>query len=215
MKKIIGLLFPFFLIPSTWMVFNGAAYCLGKDIGYLVGFVFYWTVWGIGFPIALLGWNKFVSLYKDSIAFFRKGNWLVVLLFFFISFVALAMYGSSFISQPKLVLAVSFPVAIINGICEENIWRGVYIRLYEKGIIYRVVLPSVFFALSHISPLSVKGIGLGTSGFVISTFFLGLGYGWISHKTNNVKWTVISHSLNGVFATGGFIVPSLLAVIGN
>jgi len=55
LKHIVLLAIPFLLIPSAALVFITLAKWLGKEIGYLLGFLFYWTVWCLFAPLILLG----------------------------------------------------------------------------------------------------------------------------------------------------------------
>lgn len=52
-------------------------------------------------------------------------------------------------------------------------------------------------------------------GFVLSTFFLALPYGYIAYRTGSAKWTAISHSLSGILALSGYLAPGVLALIGG
>jgi hypothetical protein len=42
---------------------------------------------------------------------------------------------------------------------------------------------------------------------VLSTFFLGLAYGFIAYRTGSARWTAISHSLNSILALSGSSHP--------
>jgi hypothetical protein len=50
-------------------------------------------------------------------------------------------------------------------------------------------------------------------GFVISTFFLALPYGFITWRTGSARWAAISHSLSGILALSGSLAPSVLAFL--
>lgn len=75
-----------------------------------------------------------------------------------------------------------------------------------------ILWPALGFAVWHFAPQTVFPAE-NVSGFVISTFFLGLAYGFIAYRTGSVKWTAISHSLSGILALSGYLAPSLLTLI--
>jgi hypothetical protein len=50
-------------------------------------------------------------------------------------------------------------------------------------------------------------------GFVVSTLFLGLAYGFIAYRTGSARWTAISHSVSGILALSGMLAPSLLTLL--
>jgi membrane protease YdiL (CAAX protease family) len=50
---------------------------------------------------------------------------------------------------------------------------------------------------------------------VISTFFLGLSYGFIAYRTGSAKWTALSHSLNGILALSGMLAATILKLTGS
>ena len=108
------------------------------------------------------------------------------------------------------------PVAIINGTCEEILWRGLYIKNFPNKVMLGLIYPSIGFAIWHLSPQLVfpsEGGIIGVLIFIISTFFLGFCYGWVSYKTKSIKWNALSHSLNSILAFGIPISSSLVTLI--
>lgn len=115
--------------------------------------------------------------------------------------------------QPEASLWVDIhQLATFNGICEETLWRGLYVRAFPNNPWLAILFPAAGFAVWHLAPLGVFHEG-GVAAFIVSTFFLGLAYGFIAYKTGSAKWTAISHSLNGILALSGMLAPSLLALI--
>jgi membrane protease YdiL (CAAX protease family) len=107
---------------------------------------------------------------------------------------------------------IAIPVPTLNGFCEEVLWRGLYVRVFPENIWLAILYPSVGFALWHLVPLSIFSEGNKYS-FVLSTFFLGMVYGYIAYETGSAKWTAISHSLNGMLALGGMITSSIMKLL--
>lgn len=211
-KQYILLVLPFALIPSAALVYSGLAKWLGREQGYLLGFLFYWAVWCLLIPLVYLGKEGFLSLFVEVTPLFSRSNWLAAVIFILITLVTLVMYGKDFAQAPLTLILIAIPAATTNGICEELLWRGLYIRAFPDNFWLAILFPAVGFALWHLVPLQVFSEGSKFT-FVLSTFFLGLAYGWIAYKTGSVKWTAISHSLNGILALGGMIGPSILALL--
>ena len=197
-------LLPVILLGTAVPVFLGAAQLLGKDIGYLTGFIFYWLVWCIFFPAWLLknkgGWR---GVFQQDKAFFSLQQIDAVLLFFTITGVTIWMYWDDFVHAPLVLILLSVPFATINGFCEEALWRGLYNRVFPKDWLRGLILPSIAFAVWRIAPQLIFPSERGIFPFVLSTFFLGLAYGWIAFRTRSARWTAISHSLSGIIAIGG------------
>jgi membrane protease YdiL (CAAX protease family) len=206
------LLIPFLLIPSTAFVFISLAKWLGKEKGYLIGFLFYWTIWCLIVPLVFLETKEFVTLFVDKAQLLSRPNWLVTGLFIFITLITFFMYGKTFIEAPWTLILIAIPIATINGICEEILWRGLYVKIFPDNIWLAIIFPAIGFALWHLVPLQVFSDG-NEFDFILSTFFLGLAYGFIAYKTGSAKWTAISHSLNGILALSGMLAPSILRII--
>ena len=212
LKQYALLALPIILISTAILVFKGFSNKLGKKAGYLLGFLFYWTVWCVFVPMIYLGKDRFLSLFVDKAPLLSRPNWLAAVLWTLITLVTLVVYGKSFIQTPLTLILVAIPAAVINGICEELLWRGLYVRAFPGNFWLAVILPAIGFALWHLVPLQIFSNG-NKLAFVLSTFFLGLAYGFIAYKTGSAKWTAISHSLNGILALSGMIAPSILTLL--
>jgi membrane protease YdiL (CAAX protease family) len=210
-EQIVLLAIPFVLIPSAAFVFVSLAKWLGNETGYLLGFLFYWTVWCLLVPLALLGTKHYPSLFVDKTPLFSQPNWLVAILFIFITLITLFMYGRGFAQSPLTLILIAIPAATINGICEEILWRGLYVKIFPDNFWLAILFPAIGFALWHLVPLQIFSEGKKFA-FVLSTFFLGLAYGFVAYKTGSAKWTAISHSLNGILALSGMLAPSIMRI---
>jgi membrane protease YdiL (CAAX protease family) len=203
---------PFLLLSTTALVFMYAVRLLGRERGYLAGFLFYWLIWCLLIPLLLLGKKDFLALLVDSFPIFSSATWLAAASWIVITLVTLFMYGKDFVRAPVTLILIAIPVAVLNGFCEELLWRGLYVRVFPENIWLAILYPSVGFALWHLVPLSIFFEGNKYS-FVLSTFFLGMVYGYIAYETGSAKWTAISHSLNGMLALGGMIASSIMKLL--
>jgi membrane protease YdiL (CAAX protease family) len=211
-SKVILLSLPFLLLATMVFVFRAGAANLGKEAGYLLGFAVYWLFWCLGIPLALLGRFGFVGLWQERTPLFSRRNWLAALLFIVITAVTIWMYGGNFIRAQWILILLAIPAATVNGICEELLWRGLYVRTFSSNPWMGILYPALGFAAWHIAPEQVFPASEGMFPFVLSTFFLGLAYGFIAYRTGSARWTAFSHSLNGILALSGMLAPSLLTI---
>jgi membrane protease YdiL (CAAX protease family) len=196
------------------LIFVFTAKWLGKEIGYVLGFIFYWAVWCLLVPLRILKREGIGRLFKEERPLFRKQNWLPAALLIMIVVITVIMYPPTrLVAVPMKLLLIALPIAVINGVCEELLWRGLYVKALRGNMILGVVYPLVGFALWHISPQLLIPAGTGVWPFVLSTFFLGISYGWISYRTGSIKWNAISHSIGGILDLGGAIAPSVLMLL--
>lgn len=194
-----GLLLPPVLILTTSMVFQTAAMWLEKEAAYLLGFAFYWLFWCLLVPGLALKNAGLGSLLRDRKPLLARENWHAAFLWILVTAVALGMYARDFLTAPLGLVLLALPLAAINGACEELLWRGFYVRAFPASPWLGILVPAAGFALWHFVP-QILLPAENQVGFVLSTFFLGLAYGWIAFRTGSAKWTALSHSLNGAIA---------------
>jgi len=210
----VALLVPFLLVPSTALVFGALSRWLGPEQGYVLGFLFYWFAWCLLLPLLLLKGSGAASLFKELRPLFQRSNLVPALLLLIIAGVTVIMVPpAGLAAAPLRLVIIALPVAVVNGICEELLWRGLYVRAFPGNAVWAVIYPSAGFALWHLSPQLVFPAESGRWPFVVSTFFLGLGYGWIAYKTGSVRWPAVCHSFGGILSLGGYVAPSIAAVL--
>lgn len=206
-----GLLMPLALIATTGLVFRVASQWLEKDTAYLLGFAFYWLFWCLLVPGLVFKKQGLGSLLQDQKPLFTKDNWPAALLWLLVTGIAFLMYGGEFFSAPWLLILLAVPLATINGICEELLWRGLYVRAFPGNPWLGVIVPATGFALWHFIPQTIYPAE-NQLGFTLSTLLLGLAYGFIAYRIGSAKWTAVSHSLSGILALSGMLAPSFLAL---
>lgn len=209
---------PVLLLGSTAFAFVSLSSLLGREWGYVGGFLFYIGFWCLLIPYLILGKGNFLSVFKEESPLFAKQNWLPVLLLLLTTAGAFGMFLSHDLAQTPLALAaISIPTAIIAGTGEEILWRGLYVKVFPKQILAGFIYPSIGFAVWHLSPqlLYPAQMSGGMFAFAGLTFFLGLCYGWVAYRTGSCKWTAISHSLNGILDLGGALAPAILVLISS
>ena len=207
-----AVLLPVILLFTTWVVFQLAAMWTSQEAGYLIGFTFHWLFWCLLVPGMVTGKQGLANLLIDRRVLFSRENWLAALLWGVVMLVAIWMYGRDFLSAPLSLILLAIPLATINGVCEEILWRGLYVRAYSGNPWLGIVCPSIGFALWHLAPQTIYPAE-NLVGFLISTLFLGLAYGFIAYRTGSARWTAISHSLTGILALSGMLAPSLIGFV--
>lgn len=207
-----AVLLPFGLLFSTRVVYQFSAGLLGKEAGYLLGFTFYWLFWCLLVPWFVFRKAGLSSLLTDRKPLFTRENWLAALLWVTVSVVSFFMYGQDFLRAPWALIVLAIPLASLNGFCEEILWRGMYVHLFPRNPWLGILYPAVGFALWHLAPQVIFPVE-NIPGFVLSTFFLGLAYGYVAYRTGSAKWTAISHSLSGILALSGYLAPSLIELV--
>jgi membrane protease YdiL (CAAX protease family) len=197
---------PLALIVTTYAVFQHSARRWGQGRGYLLGFLFYWSVWCLIVPLLLIGPQRLIDLFRDAPNRWGDPAWL--------GFICLVLpvvggYAYFFPSARRSamwpIILASLVQAIVNGVCEEVLWRGTYISIFPGQWLPGVIYPAIGFGLWHLSPQSIfphTGSG-GKYTFAISAIFLGLAYGWVALSTDAILWISISHTLMDFAGMGG------------
>jgi membrane protease YdiL (CAAX protease family) len=213
-KKYFLLVLPILLTASTSLVFSGAAQWLGNDLGYLVGFGFYW-LWCWSIPLIYWGKDGLRRVFAQEAPLFQKRNWLLIGILSLTVVGAVWMYFIPSLANVSILVVLFSPITIINGTSEEILWRGVYVKAFGKNLFLGCIYPAIGFALSHISSELVFPATEGILPFIISTFFLGLAYGWVAYKIGSAKWTALIHSLIGLLAFGEPLSTSIVRLINS
>ena len=192
---------PFLIIA----VYFGAAFAFGQIIGkwaFIPMILMGWTIW----LFLILKYGGFASIKK----WLRKptGNkWWIVLaiLIGLIPFPLFLFYSHTLtewtIWLPWIVLA------LINPWIEEFYWRGLLLDFTKNWSNWASVLYSSFlFSIYH------TAFGINSelnSGFeiVISTFIMGIVWGFVYKKTKSLRWIIFAHFLVDFF---GLSAPAFL-----
>ncbi len=213
-------LLDYFIPPLEISTMAAAFYCsilvFGQSLGYLLGFFVYWIVWCVVIPGIIVGRKKLVHLFIEEEPLLRKKNWDVILFITLVFAISLFMYWPNLLaigslSPSMLLLIILF--SLIGPTSEEILWRGTFITLFPQNKKLNCLFPAIGFAIWHLVPLMANPESGDTISFVISTFFLGITYGWIASRRNSIKWPVITHVFGSILAFAeplAGIVESLL-----
>lgn len=163
---IVGVMIPVFRLLSG--LFENAI------IGWYLGLVSYWLTWCTIVPLLLVGKKRLREIIRP-----HKPNITVALLVLFpagMAALAKLFTGMGYQKPEPWIWLLYSSTALGNGFFEELLWRGVYMELFPGRIFYRIIWPSICFALWHYAPGSVSAnsnplaliIGAGLFGFLLA-----------------------------------------------
>jgi membrane protease YdiL (CAAX protease family) len=107
--------------------------------------------------------------------------------------------------SPEQLVVGLISIAVVPAMCEELFFRGFTLSNIERsgksglrpGI--AILVSSLIFGLSHLSPINLPAI-----------IVLGLVFGWLLVKTNDIRVTMTAHFINN-----GMIVLALYSYGSN
>jgi len=188
-KKNIVLVSPFFIIAINFIV----AFLFGKIIG----------KWAF-IPIILIEWCLFLYFIFKYTEKETRNSWLNknknsvswTMLALFIGILPLPLFlmhyetlGTWQVWIPWILLA------LINPWIEEFYWRGLLFEYTKNWSKWTVILfTSILFALNH----AVFGVNSELNSgltIIVSTFIMGIVWGFVYKKTGSLKWIIVAHFL--------------------
>ena len=194
-KQIIALCLPIFLLAMMYPIFQLLARKFGKSAAWYSGLVIYWMIWGILFPLLLLGSNTVMNLLRPP-----KFEWYALLLASIpILFAAIGriFFGVKYEKASAWALLALLTTAIGNGVFEEVLWRGTYLRLFPESIWYQMIWPSLGFALWHYAPGSVSQGG-NVKRLMVGALFFGVFLSLLARQTDTIWWSILAHTVAGI-----------------
>jgi membrane protease YdiL (CAAX protease family) len=200
-KQIIAIIAPVVLVAVMIPVFRGYAKLFPNNwrIGWFLGLATYWIVWCGIFPWLLIGKSTIVQLIQP-----QRLTWEIIILLL-IPLVGAGLYrlvpGTEYTKPELWVLLLLLVTTFGNGFFEEVLWRGVYLDLFPKNILFGMIWPSLWFALWHYAPGSINPDG-NPAGLMIGSGIMGFYLSFLARHTGKIWWTIIMHTL------GGFIMIS-------
>lgn len=186
---------PPFALLTSFAVLQSGELALGQWRGFTIGLLFYWIVWCLLLPFALLGRSGFRELFGPPSPELRLRDSALLMLPPAVGFTAifplLLWLGSS-----RLFLLAG-AIAIVNGTCEEVLWRGTYLKVFGDRLWGGLVFPAIGFGFWHVAPIAVhwSWSPMRAVGLALSATLVGLIYGVVARRTNSIRWTILSHVL--------------------
>ena len=166
-------------------------------IGWILGLMIYWLLWGMVYPISVAGRESIRAMIKPQ----KPDITLILLVLFPLIMAVVFKYipgGMHYDKPDKWILMLLIFSAFGNGFFEEIFWRGVYMQLFPRNIFYRIVWPSIWFGLWHYVPGSLNPSEGHVMGLMIGALFLGFYSGFLAWKTNSLWWSILTHVVGGL-----------------
>jgi membrane protease YdiL (CAAX protease family) len=174
-------------------IYQGGASLFGSNLGWYVGFLVYWPVWCVLYPLWMLGWDGFRGLFRSRRL--RLSEWGLMFFYPAMAFIGTFLFQQRPREMSEMILYIFMSFG--NGFFEEILWRGVYIKLFPEDKVWGFVWPTLWFAIWHYVPGSISP---WSNVWVLMAGALGLGacVGWLAMKTGSIRWSIISHTLSGL-----------------
>jgi membrane protease YdiL (CAAX protease family) len=194
-KQKIAIVTPLVLVAIMYPVFQLTVKIFGYQIGWYIGLILYWLIWGLAFPLWIIGKESIRKLIQPQKI--DKKVFLLVIFPLLIALIARFFIGMGYEKESIWILLLLLSTAFGNGFFEEVLWRGVYMKLFTGNIFYRMIWPSFWFAIWHYAPGSVSS-NSNIVALMIGAGLFGLYLSYIAKKTNTVWWSIITHTLSGI-----------------
>jgi len=179
-------------------------------LGYLTAKIagHYLGVWS-WIPLTLVIWVSMatITIWATTKSTFNnwlkppKGKWGYSLLALLIGFLPLPLLLFHWQLLLPTEIWVSWLIfALVNPFIEESYWRGLLMGAASKWKPWQMIgYTSFFFAASHPIIWGVNSVANATPEVFISTLIMGVVWGIVYHKTQSLKWVIISHILVDLF----------------
>jgi len=194
-KQKIAIIIPLILVVFMYPIFQLTARAFGNQIGWYIGLWIYWLIWGIAFPLWIIGKESIQKLIQPQ----NPDKKTLLLLIFpllvtlIVKFIPGMEYKKASMWTWLLLLSTTFG----NGFFEEILWRGVYMKLFDDNIFFRMIWPSFCFAIWHYAPGSVSSNN-NVVGLMVGAGLFGLYLSYLTKKTNTLWWAIVAHTLGGI-----------------
>ena len=173
-KQVLVVFVPIVIIVVMYPIFHflSAVFHHNWRIGWLLGLAIYWVIWGLIFSLFIIGRENIRRLITPQ----KPTMPIIVLVLFPLVMTALFKFipgGMAYEKPNALIILLLISSAFGNGIFEEILWRGVYMKLFPQNLLLRIVWPSIWFGLWHYVPGSVNPESGHVVGLIIGALFLG------------------------------------------
>jgi membrane protease YdiL (CAAX protease family) len=198
-KRMIAIIAPPVLTALMYPIFQFLSASLANDgIAWYLGLAIYWIVWGMIFPIMMIGIKNIKGLIRP-----QKLNKKILML------LAIPLVGAigaklvpgmgGYEKESVLIALLIISTPFGNGFFEEVLWRGVYVKLFPKNIFFRMIWPSIWFEIWHYVPVSINNTELtGLIGMIVGPMMMGLYLSYLTKKTNTLWWAIVAHTIGGI-----------------
>jgi membrane protease YdiL (CAAX protease family) len=195
-KQIIAIASPIILIAVMYPVFRLLSSAFnGSAIGWYLGLVTYWIIWGAVFPLWIIGMKGLKPIIRPQRLNIKVSILIIIplILALLYKYITGMDYGKLNLWILILYISTSFG----NGFFEEVLWRGVYMKLFPDNVLLRIIWPSIWFALWHYVPGSVSP-NANVLGLIIGSGLFGFYLSFLAKQTGTIWWSILAHILGGI-----------------
>jgi membrane protease YdiL (CAAX protease family) len=193
-RKKIAIFSPLILIATMYPIFQWLSGVLGETIGWYLGLVVYWILWGAVFPLFIIGKESIRSLIRPQ----KPALMPIVLVLSMLLLAGLFRYlsGTDYEKPNTWIFLLLISTNLGNGFFEELLWRGVYMELFPDSLFFRIVWPTIWFGLWHYVPVSVSS-DESVVGMIIGSGLMGFYLSFLAKKTGTIWWNILAHTIGG------------------
>jgi membrane protease YdiL (CAAX protease family) len=186
---------PLVVIGTMYPVFQILASNFGTTLGWYLGLIFYWIIWGGLFSWIMIGPNEILRIIKP-----RRLN--LRILFLILTPLILAgifkfITGTTYEKPEIWIVLMLISTALGNGFFEELLWRGVYMVHFQANLFFRIIWASVWFGLWHYVPGTVSS-NSNPAGLIIGSTLFGFYLAFLAKGTGTIWWGIVAHVLGGL-----------------
>ena len=204
-----------FATIAAFRYFRGSGYLAFEAVDILVELIRSGVV--ILLPLAII--VQFTRQTTDSLGLRKTDAWKMIVLglfpssvFFMLLVLAVPFAGAGFATLSASSHAYRFVDFLLTGLSEEIVWRGyVQTRLIARTTrMFGLLAASLAFGLWHlpINYLTFGGIGEAFAVSLLIQFPLGLGFGYMMMRCQNILPSAVYHLFFN-WSQGFFQIPGL------
>jgi membrane protease YdiL (CAAX protease family) len=193
-KQKIAIIAPLVLIGMMYPIFQFMSRVFGDRMGWYIGLVMYWIIWGGAFSWLMIGRQSIGKIIRPKKLTLR----ILLLILFPLLMATLYKFipGMEYDKPSVWIFLLLVSTNFGNGFFEELLWRGVYMSLFPGSLMFRIIWPSIWFALWHYVPGSVIANG-NVIGLIIGSGLMGFYLSFLARKTDTIWWTIVTHTIGG------------------
>ena len=164
-------------------------------IGWYLGLITYWIIFCGVFSFVMIGKSSILKIIQPQ----KLTIEIITLLL--IPLIGAGLYrlipGMEYDKPQLWIFVILLSTTLGNGFFEELLWRGVYLELFPKNLLFGMIWPSLWFSLWHYAPGSVAPNG-NVIGLMVGSGIMGFYLSFLARRTGTIWWTIIMHTLGGI-----------------
>lgn len=194
-QQMVAMWVPLLLVATMVPAFRLLARRYGRSLAWYLGLAIFWLVWGLAYPLALIGRDGLLALLRPPA--FEWRHLLVALIPILFAASGRLFKSLRYEKAARWTIYALLAVALGNGLFEEVVWRGTYLALFADSVWLQMVWPSLWFAAWHYAPGPVSSHGRPWV-LMAGTLFLGLCLSYVARQSGTIFWCVVARTLASI-----------------